>query len=275
MSGEFAGLRQRVAGEVGPEPFSTAVILGSGLACGAEVGRTLGEIDYQELPGLPAAKVAGHGGRLVAAECWGERTLFFVGRSHLYEGYDARTVAAPVRAAQTLGCRRLLLTSAVGGIRAGLEPGDFLFVTDHLNLLGDNPLRGERLAPFIDLCSLYRRDLFPPLARRAADHAIDLHSGVLAACPGPSYETPAEVSMLGRLGADAVSMSTIPEAIMAAYLKMEVVALSLVSNHAAGRAAHPLNHAEVLSVGAASRSKFLLLLAILLELWHEAPVVSG
>lgn len=275
MSGEFVALRQRVEREAGPEPFSTAIILGSGLACGVELGRVLAEIDYQELPGLPAAKVAGHGGRLVAAECYGERTLFFVGRSHLYEGHDARTVAAPVRASHALGCRRLILTSAVGGIRAGFEPGDFLFVTDHLNLLGDNPLRGERRSPFVDLCNLYRRDLFPILASRAAHHAIRLHSGVLAACLGPSYETPAEISMLERLGADAVSMSTVPEAIMGAYLKMEVVALSLVSNYAAGRAPDPLSHDEVLAVAAAGRAKFLLLLAALLELWREAAETSG
>lgn len=268
MNGEFSESLRQVRSRLGEEPFSLAVILGSGLGAAADLGTSLGEFAYGDLPGLSPARVPGHAGRLVAADCWGQRTLFFLGRSHLYEGHDARTVAAPVRAAHALGCRRLLLTNAVGGIRPGLEPGDFLFVNDHLNLLGDNPLRGERRDPFVDLSRLYRRDLYPSLAARAANRGIRLASGVLAACPGPSYETPAEVVMLERLGADVVSMSTVPEAIMGAYLAMEVVALSLVTNFAAGRAPTPLSHDEVLAIGAAAQPRFRGLLEDLLQLWN-------
>jgi purine-nucleoside phosphorylase len=272
---EFSELQRVVRSRLGKEPFAAAVILGSGLGAATQLGNRLGEFSYDDLPGLPPARVAGHVGRLVAADCCGQRTLFFLGRSHLYEGYDAHTVAAPVRAAHALGCRRLLLTNAVGGIRPGLEPGDFLFVNDHLNLLGDNPLRGESKAPFVDLSRLYRRDLYPPLADCAAGHGIRLAAGVLAACPGPSYETPAEITMLERLGADVVSMSTVPEAIMAAYLEMDVVALSLVTNFAAGRSPTLLSHAEVLAIGAAAQPRFQVLLKELLELWKSPRGTSS
>jgi purine-nucleoside phosphorylase len=271
VDAELVELRRVVQSRVGTAPFALAVILGSGLGAAAYLGTPLGEFAYAELPGLPAPRVAGHAGRLIAADWQGRRLLFFVGRSHLYEGHDARTVAAPVRAAYALGCPRLLLTNAVGGIRPGLEPGDFLFVNDHLNLLGDNPLRGEVRAPFIDLSRLYRRDLFPSLAACATGHGIRLAAGVLAACPGPSYETPAEVTMLERLGADVVSMSTVPEAIMGAYLGMEVAALSLITNFAAGRTTKPLSHAEVLAIGAAAQPRFQVLLRELLELWTPPP----
>ena len=263
-------LCRAVRSRTGEPPFDVAVVLGSGLGAAARLGTCLAEFSYADLPGLLPSRVAGHSGRLVATAWGGQRILFFVGRSHLYEGYSARAVAASVRAAHALGCRRLLLTNAVGGIRPGLQPGDLLFVTDHLNLLGDNPLRGESHDPFIDLSRLYCRELFPPLAAFAAAHGIRLSSGVLAACPGPSYETPAEVTMLERLGADVVSMSTVPEAIMGAYLQMEVVALSLVSNLAAGRAAEPLDHADVLSAGAAAQPRFEQLLEALLTFWGGA-----
>lgn len=274
MTEAFADLRARVQRQTGAAPFAKAVILGSGLGAVAAAAEPIAEFAYGDLPGMLPSGVAGHGGRLVAANCWGERVLFFVGRNHLYEGYTAREVVAPVRAARALGCRCLLLTCAVGGIRSDLDPGTSVFVRDHLNLLGDNPLRGERANPFIDLGELYRRELYPPLAAFAADQGIPLASGVLAACLGPSYETLAEITMLERLGADVVSMSTVPEAIMGAFLGMQVAALALVTNRAAGRGAAPLSHGEVLTAGAAAQPYFQALVLAVLRLWRAPSAES-
>jgi purine-nucleoside phosphorylase len=142
-----------------------------------------------------------------------------------------------------------------------------MLISDHLNLLGDNPLRGERANPFIDLAALYRQEFFPDLLAFARQHDIRLHRGVLAALPGPSYETPAEIRALRLLGADAVSMSTVPEAIMAHYLGMEVAGLSLITNAAAGLTPAPLSHADVLASGQRSASQLTRLVRRLIARW--------
>ena len=258
-----------VRGLTGGEGFDLAIVLGSGLGVLADEVETIVSVPFGNLPCFPPATVPGHAGSLVAGVLEGWRVLLFNGRHHIYEGYDARQVTASVRLAHFLGCGRLLLTNAVGGINDGYRAGDFMVIADHLNLLGDNPLRGLTENPFIDLSRLYDQSFFPSLLDYARSRGIGLHRGVLAALPGPSYETPAEIRMLQRLGADAVSMSTVPEAIMGKYLGMEVAGLSFVSNAAAGLAPSPLSHAEVLEAGRRGADHFSSLIRRLLLQWQE------
>jgi len=259
---------RRSAGE---EPFATAIILGSGLGDLVEQAEPLGVFSYSELAAFPPSRVIGHAGRLTAGRFAGERVLIFQGRHHLYEGYTAREVVAPVRLAHELGCRRLLLTNAAGGVNSDFRPGDFMLIADHLNFLGDNPLRGETRDPFVDLVGLYRQDFYAPLRDFAREQGIRLHRGVLAAFPGPSYETPAEIRALSLLGADAVSMSTVPEAIMGRYLRMEVVGLSCISNAAAGLSSTPLSHEDVLASGRRAATHLVPLVRRLFALWGGSP----
>jgi purine-nucleoside phosphorylase len=260
-------LRQRL----GTQEFDLAIVLGSGLGCIADHVEDAVSVDYPDIPGFSHMQIKGHAGRLVAGRFQGWRMLFFQGRYHLYQGLDARQVVLPVRIANDLGCRRLLLTNASGGINSAYHPGDFMLIEDHINLQGDNPLRGEPQHPFVDLSQLYLQALFGPLQNWAQQQGIALHRGVLAALMGPSYETPAEIRMLQRLGVDAVSMSTVPEAIMAKYLGMDVVGLSLISNIAAGLSSHPLDHQDVLRIGTQGADDFLRLVRRLICLWQKHP----
>jgi purine-nucleoside phosphorylase len=268
---EINEVAEAVHRQAGAEPFDLAVVLGSGLGALAEQADPLGVFPYAAFAAFPPSRVAGHAGCLVAGTLEGRRLLFFQGRHHLYEGLRARQVAVPARIAHALGCRKLLLTNAAGGVNAEFLPGDFMLISDHLNLLGDNPLRGERQHPFVDLSTLYRQEFFPDLQEFARRQDIRLHRGVLAALPGPSYETPAEIRALRMLGADAVSMSTVPEAIMGRYLGLEVAGLSLIANAAAGLAGDPLSHEDVLASGRRGASQLALLVRRLIANWLSAP----
>lgn len=263
-------LLDALSGKVGTEPFDLAVILGSGWSHLADAGQLRAEFNYADWPCFPRRLAAGHAGRLVVVEMQGWRILFFAGRFHCYQGLNAFEAALPVRIASALGCQRILLTCAVGGINPGILPGDFVWVTDHLNLLGDNPLKWLSEDAFEDLCHLYDRELFKPLHAHAAADSISLHQGVLAAMPGPCYETPAEIRMLSMLGADVVSMSVVHEAIMARHLGLDVAALSLVANRAAGLAATPLRHDDVLDRAGASRQQARSLFEMLIAVWRES-----
>lgn len=249
----------------GAAPFDLAVVLGSGLGGVVDSASVETAIPYADLPVLPVGQVEGHQGRLIVATLHGKRVLLFQGRFHLYQGFSARQVATPVMLAHALGCRDLVLTNASGGIRPDFKPGEFMLITDHINLMGDNPLRGETAHPFVNLCALYRQDCFDPLSRSAAAAGWPLRKGVLGGMTGPSYETPAEIRALQVLGADAVSMSTIPEAIMARYLGLSTVGLSLIANRAAGLSDATLNHTDVLTIGNAAVPRLALLLAALLQ----------
>lgn len=264
---EAAGLARQCLGD---QPYDLAIVLGSGL--GSLTGHLSGSetLPYQDIPGFAPPTVVGHGGRLWAGDFAGWRLLVFQGRFHLYEGYRAAEVARTVQLAADLGCPRILLTNAAGGVRPEFHPGDFMLIRDHLNLTGDNPLRGCPENPFIDLTRLYRNDLYADLALRAGKLGLRLHQGVLVSLLGPSYETPAEVRMVSLLGGDAVSMSTVPEAIMAGYLGLEVVALSLIANHAAGLSPEPLSHDEVLAAGRLGARHFHLLVAALIDVWRAS-----
>ena len=243
-----AVLRARIA------PFpAAAVVLGSGLASFVDGLGDPVEVAYDEVPHLPRPTVEGHRGKLVVGSVGPVRIAALAGRSHWYEGHDLDTVTLPVRVLQRLGVRLLVLTAAVGAVRPTLRPGGLVCLSDHINLMGANPLRGphdERLGPrFPDLSAVYSPRL-RAIARQAASRlGIALDEGVYAAVSGPTYETPAEIRMLAALGADVVGMSTVPEAIVARHAGMEVLGLALVTNWAAGLAETPISHEEVLQAG--------------------------
>jgi len=206
----------------------SAVVLGSGLG-DLYLGEPAAELPYTRIPGFPRARVAGHPGRLSLVG----RTAVLRGRAHFYEGRTMDEVVRPVRILARLGIARLVLTNAAGGIRRGLRPGDLMAISDHLNLMGVNPLRGG--PHFVDQTSVWEVPALPGLRR-----------GVYAAVAGPTYETPAETRMLRRLGADAVGMSTVPEAMAARQAGLRVIGISLITNAAAGTGKGPVTHAEVL-----------------------------
>jgi purine-nucleoside phosphorylase len=223
--------------------------MGSGWVPAADV---LGEAEVEgsvtDLPGFLPPAVAGHAGRFRSLDVDGRRALVLLGRTHLYEGRGTDPVVHGVRVAAAAGCRAVVLTNAAGGLREGMSVGQPVLVSDHLNLTARSPLTGAR---FVDLTDLYSARL------RELALAVDgsLEQGVYAALPGPHYETPAEVRMLRGLGADLVGMSTALEAIAARAEGLEVLAVSLVTNLAAGITGEPLDHAEVLAAGAASAER--------------------
>lgn len=219
------------------------IVLGSGMSEALSLPGAV-NVPFARIPRFPRGSVAGHAGVLSIGRFAGRAVAVLRGRVHYYEGHSPAAVVFPVRLLALLGIRSLILTNAVGAVRRNLRPGTLMIVRDHLNLMGINPLRGpnlETLGPrFPDASRLY--DLEWP--RRAG---LRLPTGVYAATSGPSYETPAEIRALARLGADAVGMSLAPEALAAAHLGLRTTALSLVSNRAAGLSARPLSHAEVLA----------------------------
>lgn len=238
---------------VWPTIPNVAIVLGSGLGSFVDQLTDRAEIPYAELPHFPVPTVAGHPGQLVNGSVGSVRVLVFQGRFHYYEGHDLGTVTFPIRVLQHLGVKRLVLTAATGGIAPGLHPGDIVAVTDHINLVGGNPLRGpndDRLGTrFPDMSDVYSARLRALAQEEAQLLGFRLATGVFACMPGPSYETPAEIRMLRTLGADVVGMSTVPEAIVARHAGMRLLALAVVSNAAAGLADTPITHAEVLEAG--------------------------
>ena len=249
------------------ENFDLAVVLGSGWNEAVQLGKTLGVFEYSDWPCFPAGQIAGHGGQLIAVQTPSCNILFFSGRFHCYQGLSAFQAAFPVQLASSLGCSRILLTCATGGVNRTYRPGDFMLVEDHLNLLGDNPLRGLSGNTFIDLVGMYQQDVYTNLLSRDTENLI-LHRGVLAAMPGPSYETPAEIRFLESAGIDVVSMSTVPEAIMARYLGMQVAAVAFVANYAAGFGP-AVSHQDVLNCGAEHAHSFLSLIRLFVEAWQD------
>lgn len=221
-----------------------ALVLGSGLG-DLDLGAPSAELAYSRIPGFPQARVAGHPGRLSLVG----QTAILRGRVHFYEGHPLDVVVRPVQVLATLGVKRIILTNAAGGLHPGLKVGDLMAIKDHLNLMGANPLRGGQ--NFIDLSAVYE----VPRGMKA---------GVYAAVAGPTYETPAEVRMLRRLGADAVGMSTVPEAIAARAAGLRVTGISLITNAAAGKG-RPVSHADVLATAERARSRLAALLRRILS----------
>jgi purine-nucleoside phosphorylase len=231
---------------------AVGLVLGSGLGDAVEPLEDEVVLPYAELPGLPVSSVAGHSGRLVLGRLAGVPVAAMQGRVHGYEGLAAWQVALPVRVLCRLGCRALVLTNAAGAIRADLRPGQLVRITDHLNLTGQSPLTGPndaQLGPrFPDLSRVHDPLLAERLDEAARAQGIALGRGVYAGVAGPAYETPAEIRMLRTLGADLVGMSTVHEVIAAAHMGVPLVALSCVTNAAAGVSATPLEHDEVRAV---------------------------
>lgn len=262
MEEAIAFLRERVT-----RAPAAALVLGSGLGGLADEIRDAVRIPYAEIPGFPRSTVAGHAGALVAGILNGVEVVAMQGRFHLYEGWDAAEVALPIRALSALGVELLLLTNAAGGLRPGMGSGELMLLADHLNLTGRNPLTGPvvgREERFPDMSEPYDPELRRLAESVALELRIPLSQGVYAALLGPSYETPAEVRMLRTLGADAVGMSTVPEVLVARALGMKVLAISLVTNLAAGLGPAALSHDEVMEVGAAVRDRLAALVTALL-----------
>jgi purine-nucleoside phosphorylase len=236
--------------KVCPEIPRLAIVLGSGFAGLASAVRSITQIPYSKLPGFPRPTTAGHPGFLLIGKLNEIPVLLLNGRCHFYEGYSVAEVTFPIRVLAALGVRDVLFTNAAGAINRRFRPGGFMVVTDHINLVPENPLRG--LAgpdKFLDLSRAYEPALIGMLRRAGRREGVRLYSGVYIAVSGPNYETPAEIGAFGRLGADAVGMSTVPEVIVARFCGMRVAAVSCLTNFAAGKGKGLLSHAEVLITG--------------------------
>ncbi len=249
----IAFLRARVQ-----RPPRVVLVLGSGLGGLAEEIDDAVRIPYQEIPGFPHSTVTGHAGALVLGRWEGLEVAVMQGRFHLYEGWEPEAVARPIRMLAALGARLLVVTNAAGGVRPGLWPGDLMLIADHINLMWRNPLLGPVAAGeerFPDMTDPYDPELRRVAEEVALELGIPLEPGVYAAVLGPSYETPAEIRMLARLGADAVGMSTVPEVLVARALGLRCLGISTITNLAAGLGAEPLSHDEVLAVCAQARDR--------------------
>ncbi len=226
-----------------------AMVLGSGFHHAINDLKVDARLSYEELPGFPPPGVAGHAGELLIGQFGQTPVMVLSGRAHFYEGHPMEVVTFAVRTLAACGIQDLLLTNAAGGINRSFHAGDFMVLTDHINLMGTNPLRGASvpgLPRFVDLTRAYDPGLERLLRRAAATCRIKSRSGVYLAVSGPSYETPAEIRAFARLGADAVGMSTVPETIVARQCGINVAAVSCITNLAAGRSRNKLSHAEVL-----------------------------
>ncbi|MDD2442284.1 MAG: purine-nucleoside phosphorylase [Eubacteriales bacterium] len=244
------------------------LVLGSGLGALAGQVENAHILPYDEIPGFPRATVPGHEGRLVLGRWSGRQVAVMQGRFHYYEGHPMRDVVLPIRVMQHLGVSRLLLTNAAGGVNRSFQPGDLMLIQDHIGLLAESPLRGanlDRFGPrFPDQTHVYDPEWSRLALRCAAEQDIALHQGIYCWCRGPQYETPAEIRALAALGADAVGMSTVPEAIAASHGGMKVLGLSCITNMAAGILDVPLTHADVMQVGAQAADKTIRLLSAIL-----------
>ncbi len=237
-----------------------AVILGSGLGDFASSLGNAVSIPYEELPHWPAATVVGHEGRLAIGDVAGRPVAALAGRAHFYEGHDLRTVTFATRVLGMLGVKILILTNAAGGVNTRFKPGTLMVIDDHINLIGGNPLVGpndDRFGSrFPDMTEVYSKRLRRVADEAAGDLGVPLEHGVYVVWHGPSYETPAEIRYLRMIGADAVGMSTVPEAIVARHMGVEVLGISCITNLAAGVLPQPLNHEEVLDTARRVRGQF-------------------
>ncbi len=226
-----------------------AIVLGSGFHAVRQEIQAESTIPYREIPGFVPTTVDGHAGELVFGELAGVAVAVLAGRAHYYEGHALAVVTFPIRVLAALGLETVLLTNAAGAINPRFPPGDFMVIRDHLNLMGANPLRGPAAGGerFVDLSAVYDAGLRRELRRAARRAGVRLRVGVYAAVSGPSYETPAEIRALAGLGADAVGMSTVPEAIVARQCALRVAGLSCLANPAAGRGRGRLSHGDVLA----------------------------
>lgn len=245
------------------------IILGSGLGDFAKNFESVC-IPYSEIPGFETSTVQGHSGQLVFAEIKGKKVVMMQGRYHFYEGHPMERIVYPIKVMKKLGVKTLILTNAAGALNKSFKPADLMLISDHINFMGTNPLIGpndESLGTrFPDMSEVYNKKLLELAQNCAKKIGIEVQKGIYAACTGPSYETPAEVKMLSMLGADAVGMSTAPEAVVANYCGIKVLGISCISNSAAGVQQNPLSHEEVIATTNIAKEKFQ---SLILEILHE------
>jgi purine-nucleoside phosphorylase len=241
------------------------LILGSGLGFFADDRiEVVGRLPYGDIEGFPVSTVPGHVGQFVYGTIENKRVICMQGRFHFYEGYTMSQVTLPIRAMHQMGVHTLFVTNAAGGINLDFVPGNFMLLSDHINGLGTNPLiawKGSEGVQFPDMTEVYDGDLRAKIRDWAKAHSVDLKEGVYLATTGPSFETPAEVRAFGILGADAVGMSTVPEAIVARKFGMRVIGISCITNAAAGISKTELTHEEVTETADSVRPQFADLLA--------------
>ncbi len=249
------------------------MILGSGLGDLADSIEDAAVIDYHEIPHFPVSTVPGHKGRLVTGMLEGKCVMCMQGRFHYYEGYSMDEVVYPVRTMYMLGIRSLFLTNAAGCVNTEWKPGDLMLIEDHIKLIADNPLRGRNPdglgARFFDMTTAYDKDLIRTAEGAADKCGIGVRKGVYMLFTGPSFETAAEVRFARLAGADAVGMSTVPEAIAASHMRMHTLGISCLTNMAAGILDQPLNHEEVLETGERVKSSFTSLVREIVRTWPE------
>ena len=233
---------------------SICVVLGSGLSPLADQCEVEISIPYDNIPGFPVSTVAGHEGKLIIGSLEDKRIFMMSGRFHHYEGYDTSTCAFYVRVMHLLGVKTLYLTNAAGGIGDDINPAELMIVTDHLSFLCESPLIGPNLSDFgtrfPDQSQVYDPEYIDMLSKIAQEAGLPVHKGIYAYMRGPQYETPAEIRALKMMGADAVGMSTVPEAVVASHCGMRIAAVSLISNKAAGLTKEKLCHEEVMACAA-------------------------
>jgi len=273
MTDTLAFLRERIT-----RSPRVALVLGSGLGALADELEDPVIVPYDEIPGFAPATVEGHAGQLVVGHLEGVECIALQGRYHLYEGHPIERVVLPIRVMAALGARTLIVTNAAGGINPSFRVGDLMLIDDHINFMGRNPLIGPVLPGeirFPDMSEPYDRGLQRLAEEAGVERGVPTVRGVYAAVTGPSYETPAEIRMLGRLGADAVGMSTVPEVITARALGVEVLGISLISNLAAGTSPEPLDHEAVVAAGIEARDRFISLVRGTLSAFSLLPQRSG
>ncbi|WP_025026158.1 purine-nucleoside phosphorylase [Caldalkalibacillus mannanilyticus] len=251
---KFVADQMKIKPEIG-------LILGSGLGVLADEIENPLHIPYHEIPGFPQSTVEGHKGQLVIGTLEGKSVIAMQGRFHFYEGYPLELVTLPVRMMKSLGVHTILVTNASGGINTSFSPGDLMIIEDQINFTGQNPLIGPNLdelgVRFPDMSQAYSNDLRELAFGVAGELQINVQKGVYAGVVGPSYETPAEIKMLRKMGGDAVGMSTVPEVIVAAHSGMKVLGISCITNMASGILPQPLSHSEVMETAELAKANFL------------------
>ena len=254
--------------KAGPRKPQAAVVLGSGLADAVRLAGDAVEVSFNEVPHFASPTVEGHPGKLMIGSLGGTDVVVMKGRFHFYEGYSMEDVTFPIRVFCLMGIKTLVATNAAGGISPHLNPGSLMLITDHINLMGESPLRGpneDRFGPrFPDLTAAYAPDYIDLAHDVARSTGLALAEGVYLALSGPAYETPAEIRMLRELGADAVGMSTVPEIIVARHCGIKVLAISCITNVAAGLTHKEINHQQVMEIGRQSSAHLSMLLEGLL-----------
>lgn len=250
------------------------LVLGSGLGAFADTLKDAHALSFADIPNFAPSAVQGHAGKLIVGKVGEVVVAAMQGRVHYYEGHSMQQVVFPIRVLKAMGCSKAIITNAAGGISEKLEPGCLVVLTDHINFQGTNPMIGpnedELGLRFFDMTTAYDAKLREIALREGLKLGIKMHEGVYLAVSGPSYETPAEIRAFRILGADVVGMSTVPEVIAARHMGMKVLAMSCVTNLAAGMGKKPLNHEEVLEVGARIRGEFMKLLETIIPMVAKA-----